>query len=559
MLKNEINEINLNNANAFHQATETVAQKKKELQKINIPSTITFKLLNKKHPEYNTAQLEKLELLYNGGDQLLSKAKYFLPKEPQETVRTYSTRIANASYKNIFAQICNDLISHTFSKGFNVTPVGDASRVDTPGDDIDDYPQEDFYKTFFDNCDLNGSNIIDFERDILRNCFKHQKTFTGIDALFDAQPLTLEQQKILGTDRLYIYHIDNETVFDYQLNDDGSFRFIKLVTCFPTESSVFSETENTTYQCVWWIDHGNTVECATYSRDYEKNTKPRPDDLFTLKELKTVSFNKIPIRLDVLPVELWIGNLICNLVIDHFKLNSSLNAAVVKGLNPIPVCKLGPEMPVIGGALNTTQSNVNRGESAKVQLVNKGFVVLGKDDSFEYVEPEGKSYEVATKLLDAKQNDIYNVVNQMGQIAQKTQRKESSGYSKQLDLHNKEITLSCIGDFLRKAIVNLYNDISFFHKDNIKWQVIGLTDFKVVDKDQVVNEAKEMNNINIPSKTWKKIYTKDVACELLYNLSPSDELTIKQEIDEAIDKEPLSIAPTTIDDSNKPLPIQNKE
>ena len=103
-----------------------------------------YKLLDIKHPDYNELQVKKLQLLYEGGNEIIDNANLFLPKKLLKPI-SYQARLQCASYKNYLSEIINSYASEVFTKTLSIAQA-DADDPATPGDNLEE--DDNFYQDF---------------------------------------------------------------------------------------------------------------------------------------------------------------------------------------------------------------------------------------------------------------------------------------------------------------------------------------------------------------------------------------------------------------------------
>lgn len=494
-----------------------------------------FKLLNQKNPDYKGEQIKKLELLYKGGEDLLEQSHLFIPKEQLESDIAYHSRLKCSSYRNYFAQIVNDYSSNLFAKSMSIIPAADANDKNTNGEDL---PKADpFYHDFATDADLCGKTLLEVLRDLLIEALSSGRAYLGVDfPKANELPDNLAQEEEMGIDRAYTFSIPTLSMIDWECDDEGKYIYVILRNDIIKRAKITDVRDKKTIQFKVWQKENEKIIYKIYQIEVKIGKEPKDDDECIEIESGEVSFKDIPILCLDMPCSLWIGGLIGNLIVDHFKRYSSLIFAQNRSLFALPVYKQGPELPA-NGDLNEKQANPNRGQQQMNEMKSKGFAVIGSDDEIEFKEPAGTSYELINEQLKDLVDTIYQVVNQISNTVNAgTKNQDRSGLSKVMDNHSKEIILEAYASLIKKFSVELYNLISEGRNENIIWQAMGMNDFHIIDRNALLVEATSLNLINIPSPTFKKIHLNKLALELSDDLTPETQLVIKKEIDEAVDK-----------------------
>lgn len=518
-----------------------------------------FKYLNTKNPDYNELRIKKLELLYCGGDELLDNAKLFIPKESMENALAYSSRLKCASYRNHLAQIINDYVANLFSKALSVVPASDADDATTPGDNIEGEGGE-FYREFAADTDLKGNPLSNVLRDLLTESLTSGRAYLGVDfPKPDQLPESLPEEEAMGLSRAYTYCIPTLSMLDWQYDDFGKYTFIVLRNDIIQRKSLQDQRDMKTIQFkVWNKENDDSVSFEVYEIQCKVGKEPKGDEECTLTDSGKVSFKDIPVLCLDVPEQLWIGGLIGNLVVEHFKRYSALVFAENRSLFSLPVYKQGPELPA-NGDLNELQSNPGRGNQVANTMRLNGFAVIGGGDDITFEEPEGKCYELVDKQLSELVDAFHQITAQMANtVSANTSQAGRSGTSKKMDHHSKEIVLSAYGALVKEFAVKLYNLVSKARVEDINWQALGMDNYKIIDRAMLLQEATTMNLIAIPSKTWKKKHLVRIAFDLTDDLTPEEQLTIKDEIDKNLegmsDDIIYGMAAETPPKPNKPVP-----
>lgn len=504
--------------------------------------TILYSTLNTYNPEYCELDVKKLQILYEGGTKIEKNAQLFIHREAMEqSEASYNSRIKCISYRNYFAKIINDYVSDLFSKSFAVSPASDASDGNTPGEDIKLGEADKFWREFASNTDLQSHNISNVLSDVLTEALCSGRSYIGVDfPKIDIVPSSRKEEEELGTARAYTIKIPTLSVIDWEVDEFGKYKYLVLKNItFPRATFADKRDKRVTQFKIWQKEDG-AVKFSTYEIITKIDKEPKKDDPCLLIEEGIVSFKEIPVLCLEVPTQLWIGGLIGNLCIEHLRRSSSLVHAMNKNLFSIPFYQQGPELPA-NGDLNSISQNTHRGNQTASQMRMKGFAVGSSEDKISFVEPEGHAYEIINQQLKELVDAIHAIVNQMAAAASATMAQQSaigrSGLSKMMDNHSKELVLTAYAGLIKEFVIKLYDLVAAGRNENIIWSVQGMSDFKIVDRDQLLKEASTISLIRqiAPSKTWIKHNAFRMINELDQNLSTSEQKTIKDEIDEYFD------------------------
>ncbi len=542
---------------------------------MNSPKVLPFSQLNATHPEYNELEVQKLQLLYEGGAAIEQNASIFIHREIMEgNDAIYRSRLKCVSYRNYFAGVVNDYISGLFAKSFSIMPAGDAEDESTPGEGIDHESEaDDFYQDFAADTDLKGHTLSDVLSKVMIEAVTTGRAYIGVDFPKPSIQVQNRAEEIEhGLSRAYTICLPTLSVIDWDIDEYGKFKYVILKNViFPVQSFYQKRTTKVTQFKVWEKDQDTgLVTFKIYEITTKVNKEPKKDDPCTLVDEGEVSFKDIPVLCMDVPTQLWIGGLIGSLCAEHFRRSSSLVHAMNRNCFSIPFYQQGPEIEGsnAGGKapLNTASQNPNRGQDNLVAMRAKGFAVGAKGDALSFVEPQGNAYTIIDTQLKELVDAIKDITKVMGTtVSSATKGVARSGASKQMDNHSKELVLTSYAILVKQFAVALYNLVSGGRNEDIIWTAKGMTDFKIVDRDSLIQEItqNQLTKQAVPSRTFYKLESCRLAGELNVNLSPAEQLTIQKEITEHFDKlsdeelNPKPIPPIApIPEDKKPLQKQ---
>lgn len=524
--------------------------------------SLPYNTLNQFHPDYDADYNWRLELLFKGGKDLLDNVGSFLVKMENESQAVYQNRLAYATYHPYFNEIGSDIVSQLFSKQLTVVPAVDANDPTTIGD----VPEADgFYHEFSSDADLAEHSFSQCLSNIFKQALITKKAFIGIDfPKVDQLPsdilaeekieLSLRDEEELQLSRAYVYQVPVCTVINWEKDAFGEFKWLILKSEAPIIQPLKPITHKTISFKYWFIE-GSEVKFQVYEIVCKVNKEPKPTDQVQLVEEGGVSFTSIPIKELELPDELWLGNIIYPLIIEHLKQRSSLVFAQMRSLFPIVFYQQSGELENIGNPVGDRSS---RGDSMRRDLVNKGFLVGTDKDDLKMIELKGESFALINQQLKELVDEIHRVVHQMASSISATSTAVGrSGASKIEDNRAKEIVLGAYASYIKDFAKKVYTAIAQGRKEDVIWQVMGMQDYKVVDRDVLLNEVKTLPVVkqNILSKTAYKLYLNNIVGQLNPDASPETQMTIQSEIDQAVEQmdleAPEEAAEETLTNDNK--------
>jgi hypothetical protein len=498
---------------------------------------VTYKQLNTTHQDYDADQIDRLKLLYTGGYEIQKHAKTFLPKLISESDASWKDRLKCSAYMPYMSQFVNFFTASLFSAELSVREAADAKDKSTLGSTVND---EDFYKLFSSNVDLQDTTLHNFLSDTFCNALQTGFEYVGVDmpALGDNPvPETLAEEEALGLNTPYLYKIDPKSVQDWCLDKNGKFIWVKMRNELFIQPDPLSEAMKQLEFKIWTIQNGKAFWTLYRSEIKKLNYEWRANDEFEEAEKGPTSFTAIPVHKLVIPTGLALGNKLGTVVEEYYQRRSMGIAAQNKACVAIPVVIRGPEFTE-GSGINQTQQDPNRGSNPTGKFNSRGWVELGAGDDLKIVEATGTAHALLDKQLQDLAEQMMQMIHQMGNSAKNnTVALGRSGDSKAQDRHSTEILLTAYARVVKDFTKEIFKCISTARQENVIWNVSGLSTFVEEDREQLVKEVMALPLINIPSKTFTKIYYTKCALSLVGTVSPETEQTIVDEIESGIDSD----------------------
>jgi len=505
---------------------------------------VLYKLLNKPNAAYDSELITKMDLLYDGGYEIMDNASLFLTKLSIESQKSYNERLQCAAYMPYLSQFVDHFASALFSDDLMVREAADAEDEGTLGGTSGD---ENFYKLFASNCDGMNNSLHNFTKDIFTESLYCYYSYVGVDfsKLDDNEdkPQTLLEEEARGLDKAYLYDIDPLTVIDWKKDDASQkFEWVKLKNEICVHDDPLAEPMKMVEFKIWTM-RGGVAHWALYqTKPIALNKDFRPSDDVPLVAEGDTSFLEIPVFHLCIPYGLHLGAKLGPVCEEYFQRRSFLVSNMNKTCIAIPVIKLGPEINAPGGALpSEVQSNPNRAQGMRMQLANQGYTVLGSEDGIEMVEAKGTSHALVDKQLIDLREQMHQVVNQMAQSASTVKgSKLSSAASKVEDRHATEILLTAYARVVKDFIKEIFQCIAAARGEAIVWDVHGLSTFVEEDRTTIIAEVTAIAGQQsilqmLPSETFHKKYMLRLAMALVGSASPEEEAQIQEELEESIE------------------------
>jgi hypothetical protein len=501
-----------------------------------------YAILAQKNPEYLETEWRELSDLYCGGYQILKNARMYLPRMIGESLPRYEERLKVAAYMSYLGQIVDFLVANLFSHEITLAPAADAADPATPGGEPEDAA---FYAHFAQDADRRGTPFAKLLRGALTTALVKGKAVVGIDfpRAGGALPANRAEEDQLGLARAYAFEVPVEQLINWELDfERGGFAFAILHRVVNRQSGPFAERGALVEEFkVWTLDPetGRVRWDLFRTALYHPDRPPRGDDEVTRVDGDETSFPQIPLVVLELPQGLWVGNKAGPVAKEHFQRRNILTAAENKSLFAIPVVKLGSEVGAPGMALpSEVQQDPSRGADPRVELANKGYLVVGAGDAVEFAEPSGGCYAVVESQLRDLKDELFRVVHMMAaSVSNIGASLGRSGDSKEEDRKSTAVVLGALGAHVRDFAKRIYTAVSRARGDDVLWVPFGLDKYDCEPRDVVLQEAVQLDQIPIPSATFKKELKTRTALALLPHLQPATADVIKREIEAGVDED----------------------
>ena len=484
-----------------------------------------YSTLAQQNPGYMGAIWHELGLLYRGGHELTdAAAREFLPRYLEELPSRYDERLRFAVYTPYMGQIVDYYSSALFSHQLTVTAEAGG-------------PDAAVYERFEANADGKGRGIARLMRDVFTTSLVCGKGLVGVDFPASSGVATSRaEEEALGAGLPYAYEIDPKQLIDWEHDDDGTFRWCVLHRLVVSRDSPEDDRDGYVEEFKVWRRVDGVVSWELYRtarRDRGGSFSAREE--VQLVDAGTTSFVCIPIVELSIPDGLWIGNKLGSLAKEHFRRRSALAAAEQKSLFAVPYVKLGPEIHGVGDSLpSEAQQNPHRGDDPRLQLINRGYMVLGNEDDIGFAEPVGSAFALVDQQCKELVDEMFRVVHQMAfSVSATTSSMQRSGVSKVEDRRATETVLQAYGQLVRECAKGVYTTISDARGEVVEWQPEGLDSFKMWDRAELVREGIAVDSVGIPSATFKHMYKSQIALRLLGDVPPETADQIRTEIQES--------------------------
>jgi len=450
--------------------------------------------IEQEHPDYasKARMWRRYRDLYAGGERFRHNAAEYLVRRQKEPAEIYQERLARVFYENYLGSILDWYMATLVRE----EPVIEYTGTDDAG--------KSFFDRFIQNCDLRGTTLTQFYKEVLTEALVCGKSYVVADFPKAAgMALTRAEEDASGRSNAYLVSYTADEVINWSIDDKGEFEWIVIRTSCLKQDNVrsFGWKKQTR-----WIYYDRASYEIYEQREDDKNGTI---DMVEQGPHGFAAIGKVPVFEVRISDGLWLTNKTALLQLEHFNKSNALGWALTMGLFATPVVYSDREFTQVTG------------ESYYIQL--------GQQDRFGWNEPEGRVFQIAADNLDRLKNEIYRVSYLMQQAGDGSGPKQS-GLSKQWDFSVTQEILGAFGDVMKDSIRNVLNRIVEARRDALTIDVVGLDQFDITDFSSEANDAQSLLNLNIPSPTLKKQIFTRVALKYLSDARQETKNRIAEEI-----------------------------
>lgn len=517
--------------------------------------------LSQRHPTYDAELCARYDALYRGGHafraaleqgcmvagevmQFLPKPLFrFLPQNPSEPDSVYQMRVQEAHYRSYVGPIVDYFAAKLFSAQFDAKATQkDRSGYTTPyrsnGFDVEPHP---FYASLKEDCDLSGTDLVDFMRARLTSALVKGVAWVlaELPEVGEEEPLNEYQTEARQLGRAYLCPLEREQVIDWSTDDHGD---LEWAIVYAQETPRAKPTdERLRIRETWRVYDRENVE--TFVAEWTPTRENRPEEAKSVGK-KPHRFSRVPlVRLGFVgsrgvklsyggrtvsvsgsAVEgLWILNRVADAQIEHFRLSCALGWNIRRTCYAMPVFQLASEAsdPIMGAGY---------------------FIRIGENEKVTWAAPPTAHLDVIATQIDNQRQEIYRIANQMAQgIDNNAAAIGRSGESKAVDAAAVDVCLSVYGAVVREPIEQIYQLISDGRGEDLDWHISGLDTFTSADPAVVIENLLKATSLQIPSATARRLFVERAIEVMLPNLSEKQKAQILKELEEAVTAE--SVAP----------------
>jgi hypothetical protein len=362
-----------------------------------------------------------------------------------------------------------------------------------------------FYNLLSDDCDLKGTNLSEFFRQMFVQTMVCGASYVVVDfPRVDGRALTRAEEDASGRSRAYLVEYGPDEVINWNYDQTGSLEWAVIRTSCLQQSKV---TDAKWERETRWIYYDRqNFQVFRKGADGDK-IEVLDEGRHGLSSLKRVPMFRMQVS-----EGMWLMNKAALLQLEHFNKSNALSWALTMGLFATPV--IYSERPW----------NQIVGESYYIQL--------GPGDRFGWTEPEGKVYQIAADNLIRLKDEIYRVCYLMSHAGTSSGAElRQSGLSKQRDFSITHEVLRAYGDAVKETIKQVLWAMAEARQDGISIDVSGLDEFDIGDFSNELDDAKKLLELGIGSETLEKQVFKKLAFKYLCDARQEVKNLVAEEIE----------------------------
>jgi hypothetical protein len=494
---------------------------------------VLYKYFKERHPEYDAGHWRRLRAFYAGGKKLLHDSELLreiFPKHRDEHTEVYAERVKRAFYTPYAGEIVDHIVSALCAQPVTMTTEG---TVDTESE----YPE--WYDEFYKNVSPAGSkeeSLRDLLKESMLTAQQCRTAWVLVDLPdtrndFGEPPIFGDRkaQEDSGALNAYAVRIEPESVVDWEEDKTGKLEWALLHVVENRREGLTSSREYVTERWTYY----DGVGWYEYALRHKKGEAPKDTDVVPLIDEGLHTFGEVPLVRLTLPEGLWTMAKLEGLAREHFNKRSGLSWAELQSLLPELYEFNGPEDTMGGTPVSENQEDPGR---ATRQPRGQGYVQQrGHQDDARFVGPESAPFAEARKSCDSNRDEMHRVTHQMALSTDNGPAALGrSADSKAQDKAATAVVLLELGKLVRKFAEAIYRLVSIGRKEPFaeEWSAQGMEKFDDVQVDSEVNQALIVEQIQIPSPTFRRRFL-FALCKLVLgdDATPEDLDDIESELE----------------------------
>jgi len=450
------------------------------------------------HPEYVAKRVmwRRYRDLYAGGEQFIANANQYLVRRQKEPGDVYLERLSRSFYENYVGSIVDWYTATLFRREPAVSFEGNNEG------------SKKFFSAFAEDCDRKGTSLFEFFRRQFVEALVCGKSLILIDfpRVKEARGTRAEEDES-GVSRAYLVSYAADELINWSYDERGQYEWVVL----RTQSLRRRRLDDTGWcQETRWVYYDK--EQFRIYEQVEEGGKPGTVEVIAEGRHGLAKLGRVPLVELQVSDGLWLLNKAASLQLEHFNKSNALGWALTMGLFAMPVIY---------------------SERDWDQLIGESYYIqLGPQDRFGWTEPQGTVYQIAADNLTRLQEEIYRVCYVSHAGGALSGGSKQSGVSKQRDYAITQEVLRAYGDAVKDCMKRVVRAVEAAREDGLSIDISGMDEFDIGDLGTVLEDARLLLSLGIPSPTLKNQVFKKLAFQFLCDVRQEVKERVGREIDQ---------------------------
>jgi hypothetical protein len=493
-------------------------------------STRVYGDFKDRHPDYLPDLWKRYRAFYAGGRKLLEDedlmAEVF-PKHFRESKEAYEERTRRAFYIPYAGEVLDSIVAALTYKSIMVEGH---LKDQEPDKETGKMPENDdsFYAEFFENCaspEALPMSVNQHARDQIQLALQLQTAWALVDLpevpeVPEGQERTVAEADAAGARACYVTPLDPECVINWEMDKAGRLECALVHSKESKWGGPGTSRDQVKETFTFYTETTWERWSITYK---ESEGTPKDDAEMTPEGGGDHSFGQVPVVRLTLPDGLHAMGKIESIAREHFNKRNAVSWSQLKNLLPILAAKVA-KTPMDPDGADGTQALLTQGYGPGKLLV------LGAEDTLEYVAPDAAVYESAMADLSNLRDEMHRVLHAMAQSVDNSGAAlQRSADSKSEDKEAMNTVLRALGGYVRDYLKEVYKLVQAGRADETptEWVISGMDEFTDQSVADLVEQAMTLETVSIPSPTFQVRYKLKIAKAVLgkeYNEQIEDKI-----------------------------------
>lgn len=484
-------------------------------------TAIAYGKLKARNPRHLGEYWAECEALYCGGRDLLGNPELMeklFPPHRYEDIDVYKERRKRAYYLP-YAGATIDWIVAGLSH--------DALAAEIEGQK--NLPE--YYTEFLADVSPPGADRMDLHglgRETALSALKHGVAWSLVELPPAIEAQSRLDQEEAGALNAYVVPLDPSQVLDWEMDDYG--RLIWAITVDTRHMRPGPGDDRDTIRETYTVY--TATEYAVYVVEYKQGNAPQDSVMITGVE-GAHGFGRVPLVRCELPPGLWAMNKLHSLARELLNKACALAWAEYKSLYATRAEFVDSEA---WGAIDEAVKAV-LGEKYGIGYTN----IRSSKDRIEYPSPPTDAFAFAQSSIAAMRDEMHRVVHAMAlSVDNQSSAARLSGESKSYDSAAKAVVLGELGRYVREHCREVLSVVAAGRGETFEFSVSGMAKFDTKSAGDAVDQALTVDQLNLPSPTFRQIFAFQTIKALVSDDATGDELeAIRKELETGLTQEQL--------------------